>query len=372
MLTVLLYGNTSAAYRPSCFADFFLKRPKEFSVILATGGAYSSVWRPLRVIMRCWLLLQCVIGSNIVIIQPMNHASPYSRWILWCARLLRRKAVVDFYISYFETQVIDRKIHAPGSRAAKRLARRDIGALASSDLAIFLNASERDYYHEALGRQIDSSKCAIIPLVVPTRGVALTPWFRGMATQPTIAWWGREGNPLHGFDCIAAAIRKLLGAGFGGRFALFPAGGEAWEAFAAEFKDIFNHPQVFISTEYTFANGRLDEFLLSSTDVALGTFGATRKAKTVIVNKVLDAASYGIPCITQRSSGLMEYFEEGESVILCEPTPDKLADSIATTLSEIDDAIRIAGNAKAVVQANFSGARFESMLAEVVSRIRKG
>lgn len=368
MKTILLYGHTLAAYRPGCFADFFLRRPQEYSVVVVTGGGFFSAWRPLRVVMRCVLLLQCVVGADIVLIQPMNHAGPYARWVMRWSKLLRRKLVVDFYISYYETQVVDRKMHSEGSLVAKKLAKRDLDAITAADLIFFLNESERSYYLSTLGGRV-LSLSSILPLVVPCRRTAKTPWLRGYAAVPTIAWWGREGNPLHGFECIAGAIRMLLREGFNARFAVFPAGEKGWESFFATYRDIFDHPLVFVSKEYSFLNGKLEEYLLHEVDLALGTFGLTSKAKTVVANKVIDAASYGLPSVTQRAAGLMEFFKEGESIVISEPDPRALADTIVRSLNDRIWLLGVAENAKSIVDANFSGRAFDASVKSGIERI---
>lgn len=82
MKSVFIFGHGSAAYRPGMWAKFFLDRPKEYSLILLTGANFSSFCRPLRVVFRCILIVHSVIGSELVIMQPMSHDGAYGRLVI--------------------------------------------------------------------------------------------------------------------------------------------------------------------------------------------------------------------------------------------------------------------------------------------------
>lgn len=362
---VFIFGNGSAAYRPAAYLKFLYDRPDEFAVISISGDSFAQFPKFLRIPLRIITGVFALIGSDYLLIQPMNHSSPYARFLHRAARVFGKKAVVDFYISSFETRVIDRKLTPANSPAAEKLKLRDQTAFLMASKVIFLNSAEADYYQHVLSIQVPKEKQCFAPLVVPQRPQASLPYLNEIADMMTVAWWGREGNPLHGFDVIAEAMRSLLASADPIRFALFPAGGKDFAKFRDEFKDILEHPSVFTSTEHTFNNGKLLEYCLSNVDIALGTFGKTQKAKTVLTNKVLDASSMGIPCITQPSGGLMEYYEPSQNILLCEESPEALADALRKALNSRDDLIEMGKRVRELCEATFSPSAHEKRLAEI-------
>lgn len=325
---VFVFGSGSAAYRPAAYLQFLYDRPDDFAVISMSGDSFIKIWKPLGVILRILIGSLAVVGSDVILIQPINHNSPYARLFVKIANWFRKRVVVDFYISHYETRVIDRKLITKDTDLAIKLKTVDIEAIKNSNTVIFLNQAESEYYQKVLELDLPSEKVEIIPLVVPDRKKAIMPYANRESEYLTVAWWGREGNPLHGFDVIAGAIRLLLAQSKIIRFAIFPAGGPDFTMFREQFRDIFDHPQVLMSLDYSFNNGRLLDYCIKTVDVAFGTFGATAKAKTVLTNKILDAASMGIPCVTQKSAGLIEFFKPGESVFTVQERPEDLANQI--------------------------------------------
>lgn len=366
MISIFIFGIANASYRPSLWCKFFLDRPNLYSLSTQTGDAYCNAWKPLRVLLRLLAASQGVIGADVVIIQPMNHSGPYARWVMLLANILKRKIIVDFYISHYETKVIDREIFSKGSTIAKKIRDRDINAITKASITLFLNKSEHNYYTSILRQEISQSRVAILPLVMPDRRCAEKPWLMRKTHDPIIAWWGREGNPLHGFDCIAEAVLALCSIDFPAKFAFFPAGGEHWEVFKVKHHKLFTHPKIFITNEYNFSNGRLEEYVFKHVDIALGTFGTTKKAETVITNKVLEAASYAIPCITQHSSGLAEYFCDTKNIIFCKPEPGDLARSITEAVKHRDDLVSIGNEAQKIIREHFSPENFSSTLETII------
>ena len=51
--------------------------------------------------------------------------------------------------------------------------------------------------------------------------------------------------------------------------------------------------------------------------MALGVFGQSRKAKTVISNKVVEACSMKIPVLTGFAIGMDEFFDPDENIYFC-------------------------------------------------------
>lgn len=356
--TVLLLGGTNAAYRPALWAQYFMERSKDFGLIVDTQGFGYRLPRIMRVSLRLSFTIFAYLVSDIVVIQPMSHTSPYSRLVYRLNRLFRKQILVDIYISNFETLIIDRKRFAPDSERSKQLKSRDRAAVLAGAPSVFLTSAEKSYYSEILGLDAFSLRTTILPLVTPERPMATRPFLSGKSSQPTIAWWGRQGNPLHGFENIAAACKLLLTEGFQGSFAFFASGGKDWAEYHAKFSHLADHPQVLFSKDYNFNNGKLTEFLVEKTDLALGTFGDTRKARTVLVNKVLDASAFGLPCLTQFSEGMAEFFEDGKTIRIADIDPEKIAEAIRSATSRPQELMKIGDNARRLVRSSFSPEKF--------------
>ena len=357
--TALLLGSTKAAYRPSLWAAYFMERSQDYGLIVDTCDFGS---RLPRVILRVVFTIFAYMVSDIVVIQPMTHVTFYSRMVYRLNRYFRKKIIVDVYISSFETMIVDRKKFRDDSVEAMKLKRRDCLAFLAGNPTIFLTAAERSYYSKILDIGEDSLHSTVRPLVVPDRPLANRPYLSGESQRPTIAWWGREGNPLHGFENIAEACRILLENGFDGSFAFFASGGKNWDEFQEKFSFLKEHPNVLFSKDYSFNNGKLTEYLLENTDLAFGTFGNTKKAQTVLVNKVLDAASFGIPCLTQESSGLKEYFNEGETILISDTKPSEIANAILLAFSEPEKLSAIGNRARDLMKSEFSQTKFSEDL----------
>jgi glycosyltransferase involved in cell wall biosynthesis len=355
---VFVYGNGNAAYRPAAYLKFFLDRPEEYSVFLLTGGFFNGIWKPFRIVLRVVAGFFGLLVSDCLLVLPMNHGSPYARLFLRLGKWMGKQSIVDFYTSAYETRIIDRKLFGPDSAEAQKSKAQDLAALQLADKLIFLNKAESLYYTEVVGATVSQDKVNVCPLVVPSREQADLPFVEGKAGAITVAWWGREGNPLHGFENIAEACRLLLDEGFQGSFAFFASGGKDWEEFQAKFSHLADHPQVLFSKDYNFNNGKLTEFLVEKTDLALGTFGETRKARTVLVNKVLDASAFGIPCLTQFSEGMTEFFEDGKTILVADIDPKKIAEAIRYATSRPQELMEIGENARKLVRSHFSPEKF--------------
>lgn len=88
---------------------------------------------------------------------------------------------------------------------------------------------------------------------------------------------------------------------------------------------------------------RVDYRKLSSeiikSDIALGIFGTTDKAKIVIPNKVYEAVASGVPVVTMNSPAVREVFTDQKNIFLCDAgNSNALAEAILK--SSKDDALR--------------------------------
>ena len=364
MKKVLLFGPPAVSYRPGAIVKYLTDRPESFHVFSFHDRYFSSMRFGLRPIVVVLLSLLAVSSADIIVISSIKHTTTYSRIVMKLASLLGKRVVIDFYISSYETQVLDRGSFDTKSRVAKNLALYDRQAIKLGNPTIFLNQSEMIYYCGLLGVQIADVNPFILPLVVPERPISKRPYFRGEVSFPTIVWWGRMGNPIHGFDVIIDAVRILEERGFRANYGFFGAPGEHFDSAKLSAEGICCLENVIFSDKYSFNNGLLTEFLTEKADIALGTFGLTDKAKNVLTNKVLDASSLGLPCITQSSEGLSEYFKNEENILLCKCDAESLANRIIEVSQRREEIDRIAANALNIAKNKFSPDQFEASLEE--------
>jgi glycosyltransferase involved in cell wall biosynthesis len=311
-VSVTLIGNYRAVHRGSHIAQVLLGRPSHFAVTLCDPHWYTESVPLVRKLLYGVWAVRTIVGSRLVVFNAMQHASLPFRVLIRLARILRKTIVVDFYISFYDTMVIDRKVSAPGSVRARGYLKADREAITDVDLVLFLSRAEKDYYCELLGVDPSHVRSAIVPLVSPYQQRARLPWASGKTDIPCLVWWGHLGNPLHGVETIAAALASLAAGGTRFRMLFFPAGS------ADQLDDlkrlISQHglgDRCAIEPGLSMGNGKLASRLVKEADIALGVFGGTRKARTVPVNKVVESMSLGIPCVTGLSQAFQEQVSEG-------------------------------------------------------------
>lgn len=366
---IFLYGDHGAAYRPSAFFKYFAVRNNEYTLTSCAGNYFdrqpSFIYKPLS-LLHC---LISVLSSDIIVFFPMSHGIKNSKPIILLARLFKKKIVTDFYISLYERVAIELKSHNPEDDYSQYLKRRDILAITKSDKTIFLNRSEAIYYHKAIGIAEESRKTAVVPLVGESRQCAKLPYANHSTEIPTLAWWGREGVALHGLENILRTIQILLSCPIKINFAVFGCGLPRWSQLSEEFKDVFSNPRVLTSTEYNFANGKLVEYLTNRVDLSFGILGETIRARSIIANKIIDAASFGIPTITIESEGVKEYFRDRHSIFFSEPTPEKIAETVMGVIQDRDLLLNVGLQARRVAEDSFSKQAFDRNLDELFKEL---
>jgi len=111
---------------------------------------------------------------------------------------------------------------------------------------------------------------------------------------------------------------------------------------------------IIIDNEKTFADKSLDRFLATHCDIAFGNFGDSKKAKTVMVNKVVESASLGLPVISQKPSALAESFKDNQSIFFCESRPEQIAQKVIELSGNREYMLSIAKSASRLYSVRFS------------------
>nr|WP_174862437.1 glycosyltransferase [Comamonas jiangduensis] len=153
-----------------------------------------------------------------------------------------------------------------------------------------------------------------------------------------VCWWGTY-IPLHGLENLIRAFSHIGNDRI--KLYLFGDSNEKAKPYVSLIKSLELTDRVFINNDFHFSNGKLAPILAGTCDLAVGNFGSSDKAKTVLVNKLVDALSFGIPCLTIKTSATTELLPNNEGLIITESNPESIAFKIEecfnkrSTLNEI-------------------------------------
>lgn len=363
-LRVLVLGNHAGAYRSAEVVRCLLADPARFRVHLLDPMDRCRLNPVIRAVHLGIGVIHALCWAQAVYITPMQHGRSRSmRIILRILRLAGRREICDYYISLFESHLERHGEAAKDAPEARRLMDDDRAALAHGRPVIFLNQAEQAHYQRVASFEVPPGRSAIAPLVVPDRPAAALPHIASGGGELNIFWWGLLGNPLHGIpaiiDALAIAARERPG-----RFRIvFAAAGKEPEL--AALSDLIASRGLAgiaeLDRSSTFANGRLLERLATEADLALGVFGGTAKATTVATNKVFDALSMGIPCITGTSAGISELFRPGE-LVTCAHDAQALASTLVLLADDSARLVETGRRGRAAIAERFSTRAFQDAI----------
>jgi glycosyltransferase involved in cell wall biosynthesis len=153
--------------------------------------------------------------------------------------------------------------------------------------------------------------------------------------------------PLQGVDTIVEAAR-LLADDPSIRFRLIGAGqlSKKVGALIEQYK-LSNIEEVGKKTPQEIAR------LSQESDIVLGIFGNTAKARRVVPNKVYEAMGMQKPVITMDSPAIREIFSDDDALLI-QNTPEALAEAIRTLQNNPDYAARLARHGYEKVSAHYA------------------
>jgi glycosyltransferase involved in cell wall biosynthesis len=366
---ILVLGNHRCSYRSAEVVHGLLADPDRFRVHLLDpldGAGYGMAVR----IAHLWLgIIHAMCWAEVIYITPMQHGATRSmRMMLRLLRLLRKREVCDYYVSLHESAA-ERHADTASDAALAPLLTDDRKALARGDPVIFLNRSEADHYQAIASQPVPPARTAIVPLIVPERPQATLPYARSRSQRLTLYWWGRLNNPIHGLECILAAMDRAIAAQPDGFSLVLAVEGSRDEINALRAAALHRPSASAISilTDTTFRDGGLADRIVNEADAALGIFGGSAKARTVVANKVFDAMSFGVPCITGSSRGVAELFEPDE-IVTCPHDPESLAASLLELHRTPDRLEAIGLRGRSAVRDRYGRAAFHAAIRAIVAQ----
>lgn len=359
-VNVVIYGVVAGSYRTQNLIRSLFDISEVNLFYLNPGLLWDrpSLWNKIQ---RMIIELTVVWKADIIIIPATRHQYPYKYKL---AKFFKKQVITDFYISFYDTYVTDRKTIAQESPEAAAHFKLDQNAIISSDRTIFLNESEAEYYTRLLDVKLSDIQYSIVPLCVDGRRKAANPFANGTTNKLTICWWGTY-IPLHGLDKVLETAHLLSKTTTDFEFILFGNDDEKAIPFRNKVRELGIENFVKIDNSKSFQNGQLEPFLVSHCDVALGSFGDSEKAKTVFLNKVADAFALGIPVLSMKTKA-MDTLLLTDDIIICENRPQCMADAIIALKMDRDKLKKVGENGYLRYLDTFSYDAFKMRVQETV------
>ena len=257
-----------------------------------------------------------------------------------------KKIVFDPLAGRFETKIIDWKRKPLDSWQARLNFKIDYWAFRLSDLILADTQAHKDYFCQRYG--LPSKKVEVLPVGFDDD------LFRPSAVAEkeslfTVLFFG-SFLPLHGVDCILEAANIISSKEPSIQFRLIGSGQTLLLA-----KNI--------ASKFGLRNVIFEDWLplrelpqrIASSDICLGIFGRTEKARRVVPHKIFQAMGMRIPVITGKTPAVEEFFSHRENIFLIpESNPDLLAQAILELKRDKDLREGIAEKGYQLVSQKFS------------------
>lgn len=370
-----IIGSPLDLYRYKTFLEVLIDNNKDWGVSLSFNSRIKnsrSFIRKIQSIAGLFIEIYRIWEADIVYIPPMviTNFLPNKILIKACD-IFKKKVVFDFYISIYDSLVLDRKHVLSDSKEAKTLSSLDYWGH-TRWISIYLNPCEAKRYRALNGLGLDKN-VRIIPLSISERPHAVLNYFnKNHDGVFNMVWWGTY-IPLHGLNKIIDAVSLLYKKG--ANIHLHILGNK--EASAKEYMDKVERIEglssvITISNDMTFSNGKLLPFIQNNCDLAFGAFGDSDKARSVILNKAIEAVAMKIPVLTQFSPAFEEYFPKDSSIFYTDNTPESMANSITEIMSMSKEELETRlTNALQIYKTNFSIDASKRMFKEVLDELKE-
>lgn len=314
----------------------------------------------IALILTAPVRLLFIINSTHLLVLPMNwNAIVYFELIV--AKIFKRTIIVDYYISLYDTEVNDRKTISAGSISAKKLLLKDKLLLKLASKVIFLNKSESTYYQNIAKYTVKNDKIVIIPLVIDYKNekfaLPTSQARKDIRSEFNVCWWGTY-IPLHGLENIIESFAYLKNKNI--NLYIFGNSDLSSKPYTDLIEKLGVKDIIKVNNDSSFSNGKLAPFLNENCDLALGNFGKSDKAKTVLVNKLVDALALGLPCLTIATHATKELLNEGQGIIYTSNSPSDIANKIEQLSKNQPYLEKVGKNGFEVYLNNFSPDKFKA------------
>lgn len=325
MKKVYILGESRGAYRTQNLIKYFLDRQGQYKLYYNSYNIKNPVVRYLKSLLLNWTI---IVRTDIIYVSTLN-VDINIFWELLLGKILRKKIIIDYYVSVYDTVVLDRKWFKKTSLLAKVAIYMDRFFLKVGTKIIFLNQTEKKRYCELASIDSNAEKYRIVPLCVEKMGTVNSKFVYEEKEKLDICWWGSY-LPLHGLDNIINAAKKLKEKGYFITWYFFGNSQKKGAPYEKMAIDLGLEKECIFINDYTFKNGKLMKFLIENCDLALGNFGTSEKSKNVLINKILDASAMQVNLVTCYSQAVMEFFNENQDIFMCDSTADGIVEIVQT------------------------------------------
>ncbi len=364
MKKIYIMGEARGAYRTQAFVKMVLDHPDEFRL---KYNSWFQGSKGMRFIKSFFLNPFSILFADIVYVPALNVGLDILHEVLW-AHLMRKQIIVEYYVSVYDTVILDRKMFSETSVLAKLAMKYDQLMVTAASKVIFLNLCEYNRYKEISNLTITDKKLRIIPLCIERRGER-TNQNRRMGDTFTMCWWGSY-LPLHGLGKLIDAVKLLEEAGEDVQFYIFGNDSAKAKKYIEHVKQINLSDRIFFNHEYSFSNGLLEPFLLANCQLSFGIFGDSGKARNVIANKILDAVVLKSPILTGPSNALSDYFDGRNDLFYCEATPEAIAGKVRKIIAmDTTDLDKRVEKAYEIFEENFTVEKYKDKMMELLQEL---
>ena len=276
--------------------------------------------------------------------------------------IIKKPLILDSFISDYDTLVHDRKIVSENSLKARILWFTDKYSCKFADNAIVDTKQHKEYFVEEF--DLDPKKFEIVPIgaddeIFYPRNFEEN---KKNGEEFNVTFFG-SFIPLQGMQYILKSAKILENYNI-----IFNLIGEG-QTFP-EMKKLARKLELrnvnFLGWKRIY---ELPNFIANS-DVCLGIFGNTEKAKRVIPNKVYEVIAMKKPIVTGDTPAIREFFRNRENSLLCEiANPDAIADAILELKDNPELREKIAKNGYKLFRENFSIEGIGKTLKIILNRI---
>ncbi|MBC8359749.1 MAG: glycosyltransferase [Candidatus Aminicenantes bacterium] len=316
--------------------------------------------------------------------------------------LTSKRVIFDPLASRFETKIIDWERKPLDSWQARWNLKIDNWAFKLSDLVLADTQAHKDYYCRMYG--LPQEKVAVLPVgfdddifkpsvvrlphyvrndnsqvvrlprhYVPRNDIQVVPdkeeRFKNIQVVPdkeerfTVLFYG-SFLPLHGVDVILQAAKKVYKKEPSIQFKIIGSGQTL--------------PKVkSLAGELGLSNVHFEDWLpqdklperITLSDICLGIFGETEKARRVVPHKIFQSMGMRKPVITTRTPAVEEVFSHKENIFLIsEPKPDLLSQAILELKRDKVLRDKIAENGYELVRQKYSPEAIGRTFADIIKR----
>ncbi len=277
-------------------------------------------WRDLK---KKWIAYKH--ATDVIFVPFLGH---YLLPLAW--KLARRKKipiVFDAFLSLYDTEVKDRRRVSAFNPWAWILWMTDWLCCRLATVILLDTEEHKQYFVRTFGA--DPKKILVLPIGCRTDIFRPLPDNRSANHPFTVTFHGTF-IPLQGVDTILRAAKILEDRGEVIQVDLIGRG-QTWPAMKALAEKLRVRSVAFLPA----MTMEMIAHKVAQSDICLGIFGTTDKAKRVIPNKAYEILQCARPLVTARTPASERVLKNGETAVLVEPgTPHVLANAIAMLKSD--------------------------------------